>query len=482
MKTYLYILILLCGSILAQAQNYSCINPAVKNYYTNATGFLRSIRIDSVKTIGTDTVLYPYHSFRGEYTMITVLDSNGASWWGKTITIRPDGITQFATQWGDTVFINTQARTGDTWRFFDDTSQYYYTATVTNTIGITGSSDSIKTITINSYSNAGINLADTLNGITLLLSKNNGLVQTIDLGIFPMQKGVRRFDFTTDYLLSESVETSGGSYNFSKANLQYKTTAYSVPDNLEVYDYNIGDMFMYTWISDYQVQYTTQYLYEIIGKQLLTGGVDYYIRQSTKHPNGVINIGAYHKVYNTGALYDTTYLPDEWRSKRFVYFNANDTAYCTKGIYRTKTNFVTPKAQLHMFEPDVLDISYKKGIGVTYDYEQIGAGHTHSRYQLIRLYKGTPCGPKPYMDVATVQADKAVIYPSPANDVVYINTNSSHNTGSIAVINSMGIVVKTIQIEDNTTGIDVQDIPSGIYTLLLTTDTDKYYYKISIVH
>lgn len=452
-------------------------------YYTNALGFLQSIGIDSIKTIGTDTVLYPYHSFRGAYTITAVLDSNGASWWGKTITIRPDGITQFATQWGDTVFINTQAHTGDTWRFYDDTSQYYYTATVTGTIGVIGSSDSIKTITINSYDNAGINLIDTLNGITLLLSKNNGLVQTIDLGIFPMQKGARRFDFTTDYLLSESVWNDGGGYDFSKANLQYKITAYSVPDNLEVYDYNIGDMFMYTYVSDYQVQYTTQYLYEIIGKQLLTGGVDYYIRQSTKHPNGVINIGAYHKIYNTGLLYDTTYLPDEWRSKQFVYFDANDTANCTKGTYRTRTNLVdTTKAQLRMFEPDKTDISYKKGIGATYHYEQIGAGHTHWVNALASLYKGTPCGPMPYMNVAALQVDKTVIYPSPANDVVYINTNSSLTTGSIAVINSMGVVVKTIQIEDNTTGLDVRDIPSGIYTLVLTTNTDKYYYKISIVH
>ncbi len=473
---------MLCGSILAQAQNYRCINPTVKNYYSNASGFLRSIRIDSIKTIGTDTVLYPYHSFRGAYTIATLLDSNGASWWGKTITIHQDGITQFATQWGDTVFINTQAHTGDTWRFYDDTSQYYYTATVTNTIGAAGS-DSIKIITVNSYSNTGINLSDTLNGITLLLSKNNGLIQTIDLGIFPMQRGDRRFDYTTDYLLSESVWTDGSGYDFSKANLQFKTTTYTVPDSLEVYNYNIGDMFMYTYVADNQVQYTTQYLYEIIGKQLLTGGVDYYIRLSTKHPNGTVNISAYHKVYSTGALYDTTYLPDEWLSKQFVYFDANDTAYCTKGKYRTRTNLVDYKqAYLHLFEPDKTDISYKKGIGSTYHYEQIGAGHTHWENALASLYKGTPCGPMPYMNVATPQANKTVIYPLPANDVVYININNNLATGSIAIINSIGIVVKTIQIEESITYIDVQDMPSGIYTLLLTTNTDKYYHKISVVH
>src|SRR5437870_5221101 len=117
-KLVLYFLFLFF-SLNTYAQNWQCVQPGVKRYFTNSNHYLRGIRIDSVKVIGTDTVLYPFHTIRGEYfNWPHTTDSNGGSWIGKIIIEKTEGTTLFSNYRGDTIIIKSLAKLSDTWTFY----------------------------------------------------------------------------------------------------------------------------------------------------------------------------------------------------------------------------------------------------------------------------------------------------------------------------------------------------------------------------
>src|SRR5882724_8748120 len=109
-------------SNLCHGQNWQCLQSGVKHYFTNANGYLRGIRIDSVRTVGSDVVYYPYHTPRGSYypSSFPVLDSNGGSWLGKKVIEKSDGTFIFDSYWNDSVIIETRANVGDNWIFYKD--------------------------------------------------------------------------------------------------------------------------------------------------------------------------------------------------------------------------------------------------------------------------------------------------------------------------------------------------------------------------
>jgi len=155
MKKHFLCLLLSLSTLIVRAQNYQCVKAGAKQYFSNLEGYLRGMRIDSVSTVGPDIVYYPFHTARGYYGPLASLPLNygGASWFGSKIIQKPDGTFLFNTFWNDTVLIKTQAHTGDSWIFYNDTTNLYYKASLIaeDTVTIGGVLDSVKTIRINAY-------------------------------------------------------------------------------------------------------------------------------------------------------------------------------------------------------------------------------------------------------------------------------------------------------------------------------------------
>ncbi len=149
MKKLLFILILFT-SCYCNAQNYQCLQAGVKHYFINGNGYLRGIRIDSVRTFGDTTIYYPFHTPR---LTSGIIDPNGGSWLGKRVLQLSDGTFVFDSYWNDSVIIKTKANVGDSWIFYRDSSHLYYKATViaNDTMTILSSLDSVKTIMINQW-------------------------------------------------------------------------------------------------------------------------------------------------------------------------------------------------------------------------------------------------------------------------------------------------------------------------------------------
>lgn len=146
----LFSLALILLAHLGYAQNYQCLQPGVKHYFTNGNGYLRGMRIDSVETQGDSTIYFPYHTPRGYLHSAppSTLDSTGGSWLGKSVVQRADGTFLFDNLWHDTVVIKTQANVGDSWVFYHDTTTLFYQASLMaiDTMTVLGFVDSVKKI------------------------------------------------------------------------------------------------------------------------------------------------------------------------------------------------------------------------------------------------------------------------------------------------------------------------------------------------
>ena len=207
----LLLFIAMISAFCCNAQNYQCLQSGVKQYFTNNNGYLRGIRIDSVRAVGSDSVFYPFHTFRfkpnvmyGGYTP-AIPDTVEGSWLGNKVIMQPNGTFLFDNMGSDTVIIKTQAHLSDTWIFYNDTTNIYYTATITaiDTMTVLGTLDTVKTIKLNAYSSGVLNSADPINNFEIKLSKHQGFVQVFDLYTFPYH-----FGLNTDYFFLKSNHTS----------------------------------------------------------------------------------------------------------------------------------------------------------------------------------------------------------------------------------------------------------------------------------
>ena len=63
------------------------------------------------------------------------------------------------------------------------------------------------------------------------------------------------------------------------------------------------------------------------------------------------------------------------------------------------------------------------------------------------------------------------IYPNPANETVWVETNVSFEKGTIELLNTLGQVVTkhTVNQQSKKYNLDVSNIPSGIYFVKYTT-------------
>ena len=83
-----FLFTLLFSAYFCSAQNYQCLQSGVKHYFINGNGYLRGIRIDTVKTVGSDIEYFPYKTFRNSSLP---LDTTNGSWLGGHVIQKTDG-------------------------------------------------------------------------------------------------------------------------------------------------------------------------------------------------------------------------------------------------------------------------------------------------------------------------------------------------------------------------------------------------------
>ena len=518
MKNTLLVFLLFI-SFFSQAQNYNCLQPGARPYFTNGDGYLRSMRIDSVRTTGTDTIFYPYHTPRGNYIpRVMLLDSTGGSWLGKKVIKQPTGTFLFDNIWLDTVVIKTQAAIGDSWIFFKDTTNNSYKATITaiDTMTISGVTDSVKAITIESDSSGVINSSDSVNKFQIILSKNHGFVQVFDLYTFPYHKPERAdsfnikrqfFDYYLDLILGYVGIWDAILYspldNFpDSTNSIFHLVQFYDPLLTDVYNYSVGEILEFKDDRNYSPSaYGSDITLDtILSKTIGVSSVVYSMAE--RHLQTITSCcpvttttssyGIYSRSYDRSLLIDTTILPEEWRSNYFYHYypqNLPDTAEkCPLPPYVVDFNNIDYTSKQVLFEASGFGAkigNFTSAYSIGYGISAISANdYTHSTSEIgAYTYIGNAdsiCGTFIPLPLSVVQINSPFslleLFPNPAHN--HLSVSASETINEVSITNILGQTLYTNK-DCNTDKlhIDISTFPPGVYLIKLNNNEMRKFVK-----
>jgi len=487
MKRILSIFLLL--SSVCHAQNYQCLQSGIKHYFINGNNYLRGISIDSVKTMGDTTVYYPYKTMRN-------YSDTGGSWLGNKVLQLSDGTFLFDDIWGDTVTIKTQAHPGDEWLFYNDTIYHTYVATVASvdTMTIRGAIDSVKKIVIKSY-HAGLldSIDDPINNFNIILSKNNGFIEVFDLYTFPYYSPSlgtysSGYDMYLDYI-------SG--YYPDAGNSEFMMVQYHNPTSLEMYNFDVGDMFA--------GHYSTYSMYCPLARLLDYTHYDSVINK-TIVDSFHVNYAIHHILYGTDTYCDTchpflytqeyidtlhtdtsliflTQMPEENTIPYMAYyFYPSDTSFCHLSPAYKST-------EINMYEGCPLEADFKQGFLPTYDSttcpvipcaaSSIPYDEEVTDIMFYALVNDSSCGNVilPRLKTTTVPAANTIaIFPNPATTVLMIGSSYLPIT-KITISNLLGQTVYSERCSASDIEVDIANFPPGIYIVRINNSEVRKFVK-----
>lgn len=482
MKPFLFFIMLAFGAQWCVAQDYKCVRYGDTAYFINVDGYLRGMRINGVVAYGGgDTLLMPFETER--HVWPAGLDGTNGSWLGSRIMDRHDGFFTFNTICRDTVFVNTQASIGDTWDFYNDTTMRSYKATVTalDTISVLGMLDSAKTIRITSYMGGVIDTLDPVNGYEMVISKEHGFAKTFDLYLFP-------YRHPSGVMISDLYNNAVGS--ISKQKMAFVPTKFHVPTQMEVFDFDEGDVFVthgYTW-NEYPERHWLTYdsivsktfpdawhvRYSIFQKE--KGSVHYPSWGTPSVTNYYYNAGMHEVEFDTSKLFSMPYMPEEYPSfPRIWHYLPEDSSNCFASAFYGGADRIEFEGMPNYF-------AYKTG------FEQISSGnytppwsgdigyHSSREENLVFSVKnGVPCGTRqePIRVVETNRQEEQIhIYPNPAKDELHISAGSIIEDVSITDV--AGRVLYSAEQLPAESKVDVSGFAPGIYLLRVNGAVRKF--------
>ena len=513
MRKLIPIFILLCSySTSIQAQNYNCLQSGVKPFYTNGNGYLRGMRIDSVRASGSDTIFYPYHTPR--YRTYPP-DSTGNSWLGKKVIKQADGTFLFDDMWHDTVVVKTQALLGDTWTFYNDTTNISYKATVTaiDTMTVLGTLDSVKKIKIEADTNGVMNIADPVNHFTIILSKHHGFVQIFDLYTFPyhipgdLVHGLEGYDYYYDLVLGNTIcNCDIGPANIADTiNSIFHLVPFHDPTLMEVYNFSIGEVLEFSRSQDNfstNLHSSTTTLDTILSKTIASTYVTYTMAEATAISNmatpsipPIYSYGVVVRTYDTTKLIDTTLIPEEWNNRYFYHFfpkaNYNSADVCPDTVCIVDVNNIAyPGGGIMLnydfpsgmsFLPNSTNI-YGIGFGLSrMDYSNnISMNISGYGYYIYANNNGDSCGTfspitnaVPQLNLPTTHID---LFPNPAHDELTINASGTIN--EVVISNLLGQIVYSQSYNTEQVKVDISALQTGVYFIKINGSEVRKFMKL----
>lgn len=499
MKSFLLLLLLFGISNATFAQNFSCISPENKTYFTNNIHYLRGMRIDSTAIDSSATTYYPYKTGRvDDYYNQYWVDTTGGSWFGKRIVETTSGITYFETKRNDTITIKNNADVNESWVFYNDTaSNIIYKATVTalDTFTINGFTDSVKLIIIKALDTAANEIVtDPLDSIKMILSKTHGFIQAIDFYLFPYLPLTNSHPFGFDAYFPLA---NGDYYQMRKENLVFKRIGFLPVYRDVLSDFDIGDEFYATEKNSLPIGNSLYQTKNVITNKTNNGTeIVYEIHNWRKGYSNYINEGLIQvndSSYSTSTVghsiaFNLTKMPEEWSSSSVFYYNPDDTSFCVRSLsYSVNTSPIGPNGISNVATTGVINNTFKVKIGITYkSYNSFTSQPgvlqiTHIDTVKKNNYK-CDLNNQP---VAIRTPEKNIdfkIYPNPTKDWLTIELPelSGKDNISITLFNLSGLRLERIETIKNKVLLNIQHKTPGMYLLEITTNSFSVVRKIIV--
>lgn len=455
-------LITLFFSIGLSAQNWNPISLIIDYNYKIDTAQLitNTILVDSFSVNNNDTTFYLNR---------IMADCDTCSYVGYKLINQPQFLMKQVLKIGDSLFIFQNPtefqiyplkNLNDTW-VFDSLNSVIATIDSVYIDTIFGINDSIKRINLSSGSN-------------IILSKKFGIIK------FPSSNG----------------------YNYELIGIN-NNLGEQLPRFWDFFNYEVNDTLQwkyYSWCAGPGASNTIKITKAIITSKTMNGDTVHYQVQGIERRDGgylltggtwIIEPTVFTPINTTlSYIYSTSHssnsYPNQTHSYPFssIYFNTWSVLYQENGLQKKLIDFInlaywnTPPADnfdpLHFYgsaPPHSKKVLFTKGLGVCIEDRYVSTCGIEECMQ-GRIHLGDTIGsvyPDSFFVIGVkenINKDNLIIYPNPASHQLIIETDLMINR--IDIMDITGKMIKTIK--ENTSIINIVDIPNGIYFIMLNTD------------
>jgi hypothetical protein len=466
-----FAIIFAISSLCTTAQNYPLFSSASKKVFTgfpNADSTF-SLAFDSVRSMGSDSVYYPYYGVEDYYFSSENCQFWGGPecrpqtkpiWMGQKVITDNSGNFWFFNNQGDTLKFNFGTQTGGTSLFYEDEVQRFQLfSEAPDTLTILGFADSVKIYRILHTDLQGNTINSTLNNQVIIIGKIFGLVRFFQVDQFPeVLKPL--------VLLGNSSPEAG----------MYKLT------NAMIYDHQPGDEIeyfdSYSWPSGPPTQNYQRYIKHIfLSRNESDNTISYQVARFTFYKDslyGVLDtiqlnyqkeevlaqipydIPGTNWILENRSLYIASYFGLPLWSYRVV---PEHLVYCEAencwGSYDSQG------------PPQEADDIYTLGLGIyLHSGWQIGPppnGYGFSKRIIYFKKNGISYGNEVVVGIQQyLPSGRMEIYPNPASDKLFIKTNLNEKIiVQVFAINGELLIENAIQSQSDF--INISRLKSGLY-------------------
>ena len=477
MKIVITIVLIIFLYNSSRSQNYECVKPlSVQHFLSDSAYPVLSVRIDSTEQIGDTTFYFNHYMFRPLGQNYDIWTVKGDPWTGKKILQIAAGNWVFVNGNSDSIFINSNAALNDTWRFCTLSDGNYYEAqlTVHDTITFFGITDSVKTFSIQKYNPSGQPISSTNNGIMISLSKNYGMIKTMNFDAFEYNNGIYLNDETA-YIFSL--------HSYSLIGMTNPDTGWQDITAYDIYGLNQpGDEIHFrTWF-DETYSYNdnaSQNIYRFLNRYEYNNGdsVVYQIERCCLYSDmgpgaGMVNYTFVNDTVNYSYDLSSSWLNNLTLEARCDPNNFTETGYkFYNHVMNMPDGFYGPCEQTELIMTDgATNFTYKPFL---WNFTSSGYGYSSTGGSEILYYKisgnewGTPYSCDAFRLVG-INNNAAVtgikVYPNPFADRLFIELNSASGEElNIYICNVLGTVNKYKRLVKGINEIDLNGFSSGIY-------------------
>ena len=249
-------------------QNYNVLQTERTYLYEGSEGYIYGMRVDSVSHQGEDVIFHLLKNLQGldYYCFIP----EGPSWMGDRIRIRTNGESIFYNLNNEPITIRTQAKLNENWICFTSASlSFRATVSSLEMSEILGISDTLKTISFQVLNADGQNVEHPVNELQVVLSKNYGMLKTLNFYNFP--------EHYVGFFLGQLQQMNLAGFNQPETGIQDLSWK-------EIHDYEVGDI-LHTEEIALSMSYNSniQTLRKVLGKQTFGDSIVYKIEEKIKH-------------------------------------------------------------------------------------------------------------------------------------------------------------------------------------------------------
>lgn len=477
--TSLLLLLFATATLKTHAHDYQTVYSKRTALFKNtANDQIKGLRVDSMKTVAADTILYPFTTI--QEVSAGCYSPYKASWIGEKVVIKPDGANLFFNRVGNAITLKTRARLNETWIAFQRADTFRVEAIVQaielgNALGL---SDSVKTIAFRALGKQGNAVDHALNKLKVKISKRYGFVETLNFYLFPDIVTSYPNDMLSNYTLAGLTTPKLGLQNLRWFNVY----DFSPGDELHIQEHNIGDPYFYLQVREYDNRCISKYLERtnyadsIVYRYARKQSIKIVYRDSSTL---VTYNDTVRSVVRANPGFDQ--LPGEpiienkITSQTYM-LNAEPTTKIDLGVfgsyYQSGNCWQIPSGEGCLYEK-----RYMAKLGGPYYTCKGYIGDTQER-KLVYYKKGaTEWGEKLVItsSPSLQTSDQLKVFPNPASDVVTFQLSHDARTHELRIYNQIGQLLKTECFEGPSFKLHLKGIKSGVYFYKVTTSGEMIY-------